>query len=183
MAKRGKKSSTVNKTKKHQAKSNQKVSGILREEKVEKALIQNFVAIQKVMVDIGEKFEKLTKQISELLELFESAAKSLAEKEVKSGESEKKNKEIIEKLNTLLEQNKIIARGLTLLHEGAISSHHAPSQQKSPNQPIQKNAIPPQVSPATIEMSAPQKVPVPSPSYHKSIIGGEPEEENKKNVQ
>jgi polyhydroxyalkanoate synthesis regulator phasin len=83
---------------------------------IEKTLIENFVALQKVMANLSSKFDNLAGQISKLLELFEISAKALAEKEVKieQGEADKK---IVEKIDKLLDQNKIIARGLTLLHE------------------------------------------------------------------
>lgn len=83
---------------------------------VEKILIENFVSLQKVMTNLSVKFDNLTKQISKLLELFEISAKTLAEKDV---EIEKKgsNKKVMEKIDNLLEQNKLIARGLTLVHE------------------------------------------------------------------
>ncbi|HKL24045.1 MAG TPA: hypothetical protein VJ912_01785 [Candidatus Nanoarchaeia archaeon] len=87
-------------------------------------LINNFVSFQKVMTNLTEKFDKLSSQMSKLLELFEESARSLAEKdykEEKQGKADKeemeKKKEIVEKLESVLEQNKIIARGLTLMHE------------------------------------------------------------------
>jgi len=43
--------------------------------KVEKILIENFVELQKVLTHMSFKFEGLTKQISELLKLFETSAK------------------------------------------------------------------------------------------------------------
>lgn len=84
---------------------------------VEKMLIENFVALQKVLTQFSEKFDKLSTNISQLLKLFESSAKGLAEKEFRENKNEKGYEEIIEKINSLIEQNKIIARGLTLLHE------------------------------------------------------------------
>ena len=97
---------------------------------VEKILIENFVSLQKVMTNLSIKFDNLTKQISKLLELFEISAKTLAEKDL---EIEKKgsSKKVIEKIDNLLEQNKIIARGLTLIHE------KVPEQQLSYPAPLQ----------------------------------------------
>jgi len=46
----------------------------------EKILIENFIALQKVITNLSIKFDKLTNQISSLLELFEVSAKTLAEK-------------------------------------------------------------------------------------------------------
>jgi hypothetical protein len=83
--------------------------------KVEKVLIENFVSLQHVMTNLVVKFDSLSSQISKLLELFEISAKVLAEKGV-IGE-ERTDKKVAEKLDILLEQNKIIAKGLSLLHE------------------------------------------------------------------
>jgi len=84
---------------------------------IEKTLIENFVSLQKVMVNLSIKFDNLTDQISKLLNLFEISAKTLAQKEFDTEGNKEKNKKIIEKIDKLLEQNKTIARGLTLIHE------------------------------------------------------------------
>jgi predicted rRNA methylase YqxC with S4 and FtsJ domains len=82
---------------------------------IEKVLIENFASLQQVMTNLAMKFDNLANQISKLLELFEISAKVLAEKGV-IGE-EKTDQKVIEKLDSLLEQNKIIAKGIALLHE------------------------------------------------------------------
>ncbi len=84
---------------------------------VEKVLIENFISLQKVMTNLAIKFDNLGAQISKLLELFEISAKTLAEKDIKINAKPAEDKKMAEKLDTLLDQNKIIARGLTLLHE------------------------------------------------------------------
>jgi len=78
----------------------------------ERILVENFVALQRVMTNLSVKFDNLSSQISKLLELFEISAKALAEKNPSFG-----GKEINKKIDNLLEQNKLIARGLTLMHE------------------------------------------------------------------
>lgn len=77
----------------------------------EKILMENSVALQKVMVDLAEKFTNLSGQMSKLLGIFETSAKTLAEKDLED------NQEVVQKLNALLDQNKILAKGITLLHE------------------------------------------------------------------
>jgi len=101
--------------------------------KVEKVLIENFVSLQQVMTNLVVKFDNLSNQISKLLELFEISAKVLAEKGV-IGE-EKTDKKVVEKLDSLLEQNKIIAKGIALLHERG-------SAQYPPTQPMQRIQYP-----------------------------------------
>jgi len=84
----------------------------------EKILIENFIALQKVITNLSIKFDKLTNQISSLLELFEVSAKTLAEKDFDLKKENRDNKQIIEKMDSLLEQNRTIARGVALVHEG-----------------------------------------------------------------
>ena len=83
---------------------------------IEKALIENFVSIQKVIVNLSAKIDNLTTQISKLLELFEISAKALAEKNFQIT-GDRGSEKIAQKIDTLLDQNKVIARGLTLMHE------------------------------------------------------------------
>jgi len=86
-------------------------------ERLDKILVENFVSLQKVMVNLSIRLEDLTKQVSKLLELFEISAKALAEKDSSPEKNIKENERVIKKIDALLDQNKIIARGLTLMHE------------------------------------------------------------------
>jgi len=86
------------------------------ESQVEKTLVSNFVALQKIFTNIAVKFDNLSEQISKLLELFEISAKAMAEKNLEVIEKTK-DEEILKKVNTLIEQNRIIAKGVTMLHE------------------------------------------------------------------
>jgi hypothetical protein len=95
--------------------------------KTEKILIENFVALQKVMTDFSSNFEILNRKITSLLTLFEDSAKALVRKDLDFGK--KDDPEIIDKLNELLGQNKIIAKGLTLMYDSnssGISSYSVP---------------------------------------------------------
>lgn len=90
------------------------------EVKVERILIENFVSLQKVMVNVSMKMDTLANKISKLLEVFELSAKALADKEFefdKGGLADENTKKILEKMDTLLDQNKTIARGVMLVHE------------------------------------------------------------------
>ena len=60
------------------------------------------------------KFYHLSDQISKLLQLFEIAAKSFVKKQEVGGTGDK---DLLQKIDALLEQNKVIARGLTLMEE------------------------------------------------------------------
>ncbi|MEK6945226.1 MAG: hypothetical protein AABW63_00335 [Nanoarchaeota archaeon] len=77
-------------------------------------LLENFVSLQRVMTNLAVKLDDLSSNISKLLELFEISAKALAEKDF---DVEKDNRDILDKLNGLVDQNKILARGMALMHE------------------------------------------------------------------
>ena len=123
------------------------------EKKVDSVLIENFVSLQKVMTNLAVKFDSLSGQISKLLELFEISAKTLAEKDYSVSE-EKVDKKLVEKLDNVLEQNKIIARGVALLHENSLDEQKyqtsfQPAQRIQPqmqqiSQPVKKISEPTQ---------------------------------------
>lgn len=129
---------------------------------IEDLLIHNFVSLQRVMTNLSGKFNELTNQISRLLELFETSAKVLAEKDFDTEKNNRENTKILEKLESVLEQNKTIARGLTLMHDKINEpSNYYPPQQVARIQPQQGQ----QLKPA-------QKTPVRSgvsEEYHKPI--------------
>jgi len=95
-------------------------------------LVENFISLQNVMTNLTLKFDGLSSQIAKLLELFEVSAKSLAEKDFESDKGNENSKEIIEKLDNLITQNKTIARGLTLMHEGNSERKLQPPRPRNP---------------------------------------------------
>jgi hypothetical protein len=124
---------------------------------VEKVLIENFIALQKVMTNLAMKFDGLNIQISKLLELFEISAKTLAKKDItlNKGQSDPK---MVDKLDTLLDQNKIIARSLTLLHEIPESMPQPrqipqPIPQARPPQQLMRQPTPSQNPPMSLQSS------------------------------
>ena len=89
------------------------------------------------MVNLSIKLDGLTNQISQLLNLFEVSAKSLAEKNpVLGGNYEKR---LIEKIDGLVDQNKTIARGIALLHE---PPQDLPSQRDTPQESSKQDGLP-----------------------------------------
>jgi len=88
-----------------------------QDQKIEKVLVENFVSLQRVMVNLSTKFDKLTNQLSGLLEIFEKSAEALAKKDFSAEQKSQDTDQIIEGIKNLSEQNKVIARGLTLVHE------------------------------------------------------------------
>ncbi len=139
---------------------------------IQPILVDNFVALQKVMVNLATKFDSLNSQLTKLLEIFEMSAKTLAKKGFKLESSEGKgNEEVLERLGELSEQNKIIARGLTLIHETV------------PAQPVMIQAPVPmqmQAQPPMMMQQRPPKMPMQTAeeSYKKSapLKEGKPEQ-------
>ncbi|MBU2503696.1 MAG: hypothetical protein KJ879_01430 [Nanoarchaeota archaeon] len=88
-----------------------------RHSETNKALTANFIALQRVMVNLSDRFDKLSMQISKLLELFEISARSLARKDIESNSENKDTKKILEKLDNVSQQAGLIGKGLLLIHE------------------------------------------------------------------
>ena len=104
---------------------------------VNRILVENFVSLQKAMTHLAVKFDSLSEQISKLLQLFEISAKSFAEKE--KTENTEKDKDFLMKVDTLLEQNKTIAKGLTLMDErvrSRIPQSPQSAQEQMPRRPL-----------------------------------------------
>jgi len=99
---------------------------------LEQTIIKNLVEIQNVHVNLAEKFDKLAKEISQLLGLFEITAKRFSS-HAALGEYEK-DKEFLEKIDTLLDQNKTLAKGLTLMEERLRERVFGSSPVSSPQQ-------------------------------------------------
>ncbi len=83
----------------------------------EKLLLENFVALQKVMTNLSQRFDDLTHQISELLKLFEDSAKVIVKNEVEKKKEDRGDKQLLDTMISVLDQNKVIAKGLTLMYE------------------------------------------------------------------
>jgi hypothetical protein len=138
-----------------------------RSPEVDNMLVDNFVSLQKVMVNLSTKFEDLATQISKLLQLFEISAKALAEKDFDAEKNTRENAKILEKLESILDQNKTIARGLTLMHDKITE----------PPQP-QSGYYPSQLSMSRMQPQLPQP-PQPQqfkPAQKTSLMGGVTEE-------
>ena len=113
------------------------------EMKTEQILVENFIALQKVMTHLAGKMDDLTNQISKLLQLFELSAKALAEKEFEGDKLNKKSEEILERLDNLSEQNKILAKGMMLKEDNSseIKIPKLPFRQEAPT-PVQNLPVP-----------------------------------------
>lgn len=77
----------------------------------EELLIENFVGIQHAMTNLSIRFAGLSDNITKLLQVFEEAAKNFMEGG-KPGDDD-----MLNKIDSLLDQNKTIAKGLVLMEE------------------------------------------------------------------
>ena len=89
-----------------------------------KILVENFVSLQKAFTNTAIKLDSLSDNINKLLQLFEISAKSFVEKQKNSipqehleRAKELREREFIEKIDKMLDQNKTIAKGITLMEE------------------------------------------------------------------
>jgi len=82
----------------------------------EELLIENFVSLQHAMTNLSIKFNTLSENISRLLQVFEEAAKRFVVERSKDQGAEN-SKEMIKKIDSLIEQNKTIAQGLVMMEE------------------------------------------------------------------
>ena len=109
----------------------------------DRILVENFVGLQRAMTNLAMKFEDLSDNISKLLGIFEISAKDFLEN--KGSSSMGVEKDLINKLNSLLEQNKAIAKGLLIMNDSN-RRQEQPRPQKptfSP-QPVQQSQPPAQ---------------------------------------
>ena len=95
---------------------------------MDKLMLDNFVTLQKVLTNLTIKFNDLADQMSKMLNLFEISAKSFLEKEGKGMGLSKEDKEFLSKLDKVFDQNRKIARALTMMEERIRGNNPAPNQ-------------------------------------------------------
>lgn len=120
-------------------------SGHVRTKKdyeIEHALLQNIIELQKVHASQAEKFDHLSKEISNLLALFEITARNFAKNAPQTADYQK-DKDFLEKIDRLLDQNKLLAKGLSIMEERLKERMFSPQPQvQRPNAPPQKEIKP-----------------------------------------
>lgn len=121
MAKKGEKKTKSKKTTKKsknstKRKTTKKRTTKSKNDKIIETLTQNFTSLQGAIAKMSLKFDTLSNKIESLLNVFEESAKSLAKKDFKDFEKYD-DKELSEKIDNILDQNKTIAKGLIMLHE------------------------------------------------------------------
>jgi len=158
------------KTAKKKAKKTTEVSEVkeTKKDKLISILVDNSIAMQKAFTNLSERMNKVTTQVSELLQLFEITAHSIAEKPELGFE-----REFSDKLNVLLDQNKIIARGISLMSQHALAapSPAAPAlPPRSAGPPVPRPSTRP-APPARPAMPAPAPRPAQPPAETTAMAG------------
>ena len=108
--------------------------------RLEETLLHNLVELQKVHTQLAEKFDKLANQIAQLLNLFEGAARNFVRQA--PGTASDKDREFLDKIDKLLEQNKTIAKGLTLMEDRMRERVYGQVMQPSPRPPEAPRPLP-----------------------------------------
>ncbi len=120
---------------------------------IEKKLVENLIELQKVHTHLAEKFDKLSDQISNLLTLFEMTAKSFSTQP--GVQASEKDKEFLEKIDRLLDQNKTIAKGLTLMEERIRERVYGSSKPEETSSPPQQNTSGDEYHPSSSSQNRP----------------------------
>lgn len=84
-------------------------------------LLENTIALQKTLTNLVTELKALNKKVSDILSIFEEASLAFKEAKEKGIDAEKAEttipQDLIKKIDTLIEQNKTIAKGLLLLEK------------------------------------------------------------------
>jgi len=83
--------------------------------RLEDQIAHSLIELQKVHVNLAEKYDKLSNNIANLLSLFELAARNFAKQP--HMQNTERDKEFLDKIDKLLDQNKLLAKGLTLMED------------------------------------------------------------------
>ncbi|GIU68266.1 MAG: hypothetical protein KatS3mg001_116 [Candidatus Pacearchaeota archaeon] len=153
----------------------------VKEIKVDRALVENFVDLQKVLVALSSKLDKLSERLSNFLSLLEESAKNFAKKEFESASEKEEMKKILEKLDKLSEQAGLIGKGLALIHEANLekTSKESYTQTTTPYKPslvIEEKSR--QIAPTNINKFQEQKLNMQNLEINKKLEK-EKQEENK----
>ncbi|MBW6442273.1 hypothetical protein K0A97_00635 [Patescibacteria group bacterium] len=130
------------KRKRTSSKRSKRVRRSPQQKEIDTSIANNFASLQKIMVTLAGKFDDLSNQLSKLLELFETSAESLANKEFNA---EDDSKEILRKLNNISQQAGLIGKGLALIHE-INTEKNLPfneEEESNPNIPLMAQMPPP----------------------------------------
>lgn len=99
-------------------------------------LLENFTGLQQSFINLAIKLDNLTEQTSKLLQLFELSAKSFIEKIPNTISEIEKDREFLDKIDKLLDQNKLVAKSLVLMEQQLRERMSSPQTQARPIRPV-----------------------------------------------
>jgi hypothetical protein len=105
-------------------------------------LVDNFVGLQKAMVNVSVKFGELTDRIDKLLDIYQKAADVFVEKQIKEAD---KRIDLDKKVNTVMEQNRVLSRRRTPVPQRRL----APQMPRPPMAPAPTNPVSPPMTPTS----------------------------------
>lgn len=132
-----KKASSASRTKSNDTPKKKKMSAHEREE----LLIENFVGLQRAMINLSIKFENLSDNISKLLNVFEVSARDYM---VNKGRATPEvDRDLLSRINMLLEQNKNIMASIHSLEDKTRKQEAQKTQvQMTAPKPVQSSNVP-----------------------------------------
>jgi len=80
-----------------------------------KLLIENSIALQGVLTNMAVSLDRLSKNMEKMLDVFKENSMAIGEDKASSEVHEAREKELINRLDSLIDQNKMIAKGIILL--------------------------------------------------------------------
>jgi hypothetical protein len=106
----------------------------------EELLVENFTGLQHAMTNLSIKFSALSENINKLLQIFEEAANKFSpepeRREIIREPDNELNKDMIKKIDSLIDQNKTIAQGLLIMEEKLRSpAKENPFKEETMNRP------------------------------------------------
>jgi hypothetical protein len=143
-------------------------SGIPKKKKMtarerEELLIENFVGLQRAMINLSMKFENLSDNMSKLLNVFEISARDYMMNKGKT--TPEVDRDLMNRVNMLLDQNKAIMGSVRALDEKVKKQESI----KSVSTPITPSA-PAQTSNVPSGMQPSQYMPSATPAKPKTIV-------------
>ena len=80
-----------------------------------KLLLENSIALQGVLTNLAVSLDRLSKSMEKMLDVFKENSMAIGEDKASSEVREAREKELVDRLDNLIEQNRTIAKGLVLL--------------------------------------------------------------------
>ncbi|MEI7718230.1 MAG: hypothetical protein WCI72_00045 [archaeon] len=131
----------------------------------EELLIENFIGLQRAMINLSMKFENLSDNIAKLLNVFEVSARDYMVN--KGRTSPEVDRDLVNRINMLIEQNKAIMSTVRSIEE---KSKQKPEASKAPVQMVspQQTQVPSTNIPQGMQQS--QYNPSTAPAKPKTIV-------------